>query len=88
MYFVLAGIVVFLFGGLTGPPNATVSTDLHLRHLYIVGHFHETMFGGYSFHSSHSHLLLVPKMTGRHMNEKLGKLHLAVCTYHFSYYRS
>jgi len=48
MLFVLGGIVVFLLGGLTGPPNATVSTDLHLTDTYfIVGHFHDTMFGGY-----------------------------------------
>jgi cytochrome c oxidase subunit 1 len=31
MLFVLGGIVVFLLGGLSGPPNATVATDLHLQ---------------------------------------------------------
>ncbi len=42
MLFVLGGIVVFLIGGLSGPPNATVSTDLHLHDTYfIVGHFHD-----------------------------------------------
>ena len=28
MLFILGAIVVFLLGGLSGPPNATVSTDL------------------------------------------------------------
>jgi len=44
--FVLGAISVFLLGGLSGPPNGTVSTDLHLQDTYwIVGHFHATMFG-------------------------------------------
>ncbi|MFN2216301.1 MAG: cbb3-type cytochrome c oxidase subunit I, partial [Anaerolineales bacterium] len=34
MLFVLASIVVFLLGGLTGPPNATIATDLQLQDTY------------------------------------------------------
>ncbi|NMB87251.1 MAG: cytochrome C oxidase subunit I, partial [Chloroflexi bacterium] len=50
MLFVLGGIVVFLLGGLTGPPHGTVATDLHLQDTYfVVGHFHSTMFGGFIF---------------------------------------
>ena len=76
MLFLLAGIVVFLIGGLTGPPNATVSTDLHLTDTYfIVGHFHDTMFGGYVFPFFAAIYFWFPKMTGRRLNEKLGKLH-------------
>ncbi len=76
MYFLLAGIVVFLLGGLTGPPNATISTDLHLTDTYyIVGHFHDTMFGGYIFPFFAAIYFWFPKMTGRRLNEKLGKLH-------------
>jgi cytochrome c oxidase subunit 1 len=76
MLFILAGIVVFLFGGLTGPPNATVATDLHLTDTYyIVGHFHETMFGGYFFPFFAAIYYWFPKMTGRRLNEKLGILH-------------
>jgi len=36
MLFVLGGIVVFLLGGLSGPPNATVSTDLMLNNTYYI----------------------------------------------------
>jgi len=76
MLFLLAGIVVFLLGGLTGPPNATISTDLHLTDTYfIVGHFHDTMFGGYVFPFFAAIYYWFPKMTGRRLNEKLGKLH-------------
>lgn len=75
MLFLLAGIVVFLLGGLTGPPNATISTDLHLTDTYyIVGHFHDTMYGGYIFPFFAAIYYWYPKMTGRRLNEKLGKL--------------
>ena len=76
MLFVLGGIVVFLLGGLSGPPNATVSTDLLLNNTYyIVGHFHDTLFGGYVFPFFAAIYYWWPKMTGRRLNEKLGKLH-------------
>ncbi len=76
MLFILGGIVVFLLGGLSGPPNATVSTDLLLHDTYfIVGHFHDTMFGGYVFPFFAAIYFWFPKATGRKMSEKLGKLH-------------
>jgi cytochrome c oxidase subunit 1 len=76
MLFILAGIVVFLLGGLSGPPNATISTDLHLTNTYyIVGHFHDTMFGGYVFPFFAAIYYWFPKMTGRRLSEKLGKIH-------------
>jgi cytochrome c oxidase subunit 1 len=81
MLFVLGGILVFLLGGLTGPPNATVSTDLHLHDTYfIVGHFHDTMFGGYIFPFFAAIYFWFPKATGRRMSEKLGKLHFWIMT--------
>jgi cytochrome c oxidase subunit 1 len=74
--FVLGAISIFLLGGLSGPPNATVSTDLHLQDTYwIVGHFHATMFGGYVFPFFAALYYWFPKYTGRMYNEKLGKLH-------------
>jgi cytochrome c oxidase subunit 1 len=76
MLFILAGIVVFLLGGLTGPPNATVATDLQLTDTYfIVGHFHDTMFGGYVFPFFAALYFWFPKMTGKRLNETLGKIH-------------
>ena len=81
MLFVLGGIVVFLLGGVTGPPNATVSTDLHLHDTYfIVGHFHDTMFGGYIFPFFASLYYWYPKAFGKRLDERLGKLHFWLMT--------
>ncbi|MCQ3935930.1 MAG: cytochrome c oxidase subunit I [Chloroflexi bacterium] len=81
MLFVLGAIVVFLMGGLSGPPNATVSTDLHLHDTYfIVGHFHDTIFGGFVFPFFAAIYYWYPKATGRKMNETLGKLHFWLMT--------
>lgn len=76
MLFVLGAISIFLLGGLSGPPNATVATDLHIHDTYfIVGHFHATMFGGYIFPFFAAIYYWFPKMTGRMYNERLGKIH-------------
>ncbi len=81
MLFTLAGLVVFLLGGLTGPPNGTVATDLSLNNTYfIVGHFHDTIFGGYIFMFFAAIYYWFPKMTGRRMNETLGKVHFWLMT--------
>lgn len=81
MLFVLGGIVVFLMGGLSGPPNATVSTDLHLHDTYfIVGHFHSTMFGGYIFPFFAAIYYWFPKATGKRLSETLGKWHFWLMT--------
>lgn len=76
MLFVLGAISIFLLGGLSGPPNATVATDLHLQDTYwIVGHFHATMFGGFLFPFFAAIYYWFPKITGRMYNETLGKVH-------------
>ena len=76
MLFVLGAMSIFLLGGLSGPPNATVATDLQLHDTYfIVGHFHATMFGGYVFPFFAAIYFWFPKMTGRMYNEALGKVH-------------
>jgi cytochrome c oxidase subunit 1 len=76
MLFVLGAISIFLVGGLTGPPNGTVATDLQLHDTYwIVGHFHATMFGGFVFPFIAALYYWFPKVTGRMYSERLGKLH-------------
>jgi cytochrome c oxidase subunit 1 len=76
MLFVLGSIVIFLMGGVTGPPNGTIATDLHLHDTYwVVGHFHDTMFGGYIFPFFAAIYYWFPKFTGRIYSERLGKLH-------------
>ena len=81
MLFVLGGIVVFLMGGLTGPPNAAIALDLHLHDTYwVVGHFHDTIFGGFVFPFFAAIYYWFPKATGRRMNEFWGKVHFWLMT--------
>jgi cytochrome c oxidase subunit 1 len=76
MLFALGAVSIFLLGGLSGPPNGVVATDLHLQDTYwIVGHFHATMFGGFVFPFFAAIYYWFPKLTGRMYNERLGKLH-------------
>ncbi len=76
MLFVTGALVIFLTGGLTGPPLGVVASDLQLHDTYfVVGHFHSTMFGGYVFPFFAALYYWFPKATGRKMNEGLGKLH-------------
>ena len=75
MLYVLGAISIFLLGGLSGPPNATVATDLHIHDTYfIVGHFHATMFGGYLFPFVAAVYYWFPLITGRMYNERWGKV--------------
>lgn len=76
MLFVLGAITIFLLGGISGPPNGTVTTDLYLHDTYwVVGHFHATMFGGYVFPFFAAIYYWYPKFSGRMYNETLGKIH-------------
>ena len=81
MLFVLGSIIVFLLGGITGPPNAMVALDLHLHDTYwVVGHFHDTIFGGFVFPFFAAIYYWYPKAVGRRMNEFWGKVHFWLMT--------
>ena len=74
-YYILGAILVFLLGGVTGPIAGTVSTDLMVQDsYYIVGHFHATMFGGFIFPFFAALYYWYPKITGRKMNDTIGKI--------------
>ena len=76
MLFVLGAFVVFLIGGLSGPPNGLVVTDMFLHDTYwVLGHFHHTIFGGYVFPFMAAIYFWFPKATGRMYNETWGKIH-------------
>jgi cytochrome c oxidase subunit I len=76
MLFALGMVFVFGAGGLTGLLLGTISTDIYLHDtMYVVGHFHLTMAAA-SFLASFAALYFwFPKMFGRVMDERLGKIH-------------
>lgn len=76
MLFSLGVIFVFGLGGLTGLYLATISTDIFLHDTYfVVGHFHLTMAASALFGTFAGIYYWFPKMFGRMLSERLGKLH-------------
>ncbi len=66
----------FLFGGLTGIMLAAPPLDFHLADSYfLIAHFHYTLFGTVVFASCAGVYFWFPKMTGRMLDERLGKIH-------------
>ncbi|MEX0717841.1 MAG: cytochrome c oxidase subunit I [Planctomycetaceae bacterium] len=74
LLFVLGFIVLFVLGGLTGVMIAIVPFDLQVHDTYfIVAHFHYVMIGGVLFPIFAGLYYWLPKMTGRMLDERLGK---------------
>jgi cytochrome c oxidase subunit I+III len=74
MLFVIGFIVVFVLGGLTGVMLASVPLDLQLHDTYfVVAHFHYVLIGGAVFPLLGAVYFWFPKMTGRMLNETLGR---------------
>ncbi len=69
----------FLIGGLSGVMIASVPFDIHVHDTYfIVAHFHYVLFGGSVLGLYAGVYHWFPKMTGRMVNETLGKIHFAM----------
>jgi cytochrome c oxidase subunit 1 len=76
MLFALGIIFNFLFGGITGVFLADVPVDIQLQDTYfVVAHFHYVILGGGIFGLFAATYYWFPKMTGRMMNELLGRVH-------------
>ena len=72
----LGFLVTFLFGGLTGVVLASPALDFHLSDSYfVVAHFHYTVFGTVVFAMFAGYYFWWPKLTGRMLDERLGKIH-------------
>ncbi|MGA4792496.1 cytochrome c oxidase subunit I [Nocardia sp. AB354] len=69
-------LVTFLFGGLSGVILASPPLDFHVTDTYfVVAHFHYVLFGTIVFATFGGIYFWFPKMTGRLLDERLGKLH-------------
>jgi cytochrome c oxidase subunit 1 len=76
MYFALAFIAMFIMGGLSGVMHASPPADLQQTDTYfVVAHFHYVLFGGSIFGLTAGAYYWWPKMSGKMLDEKLGKLH-------------
>ncbi|MDA8086372.1 MAG: cbb3-type cytochrome c oxidase subunit I, partial [Nitrospiraceae bacterium] len=75
MLFCIAFIIQFTVGGLSGVAFATVPIDWALTHShFVVAHFHYTLLGGTVFTLMAGFYYWFPKITGRMLSEKLGKI--------------
>jgi cytochrome c oxidase subunit 1 len=75
MLFALGFIALFVIGGLTGMFVAAFPVDWQVHNTYfVVAHFHYTLVGGSVFAIFAGLYYWWPKMFGRKLNEKLGKV--------------
>jgi cytochrome c oxidase subunit I len=76
MYFALGFIAMFIIGGLSGVMHSSPPADLQQNDSYfIVAHFHYVLFGGSIFALTAGGYYWWPKMFGRMLDERLGKIH-------------
>jgi cytochrome c oxidase subunit 1 len=76
MLFATGFIYLFTLGGITGVIVASPPLDFHLHDTYyVVAHFHNVLVGGSVFALFAGIYFWFPKMTGRRLSERLGKLH-------------
>jgi cytochrome c oxidase subunit I len=76
MLFSIGFLVTFLFGGLSGVLLASPPIDFHVTDTYfVVAHFHYVLFGTIVFAVYAGIYFWFPKMTGRMLDERLGKIH-------------
>lgn len=74
MLFAIAFLVQFVIGGLTGIMFASVPIDWQLTDTYfVVAHFHYVLIGGIVFALFAATYYWFPKMTGRMLDERLGR---------------
>lgn len=76
MLFAIGFVAMFTIGGLSGVTHAIVPSDWQQTDTYyIVAHFHYVLFGGAIFGIFAGLYYWFPKLSGRVMDDRLGKVH-------------
>jgi cytochrome c oxidase subunit 1 len=76
MLFATGFIAMFLIGGLNGAVLGVVPFDYQITDTYfVVAHIHYVLFGGAAMGIFGGIYYWFPKMSGRRLNETLGKIH-------------
>jgi len=76
MMFAIGFLVTFLFGGLSGVLLAAPPIDFHVSDSYfVIAHFHYVLFGTIVFAVFAGIYFWFPKMFGRMLDDRLGKVH-------------
>jgi cytochrome c oxidase subunit 1 len=79
MLFAASTVVLFVVGGLSGMMHASppINTQ-HQDSYFVVAHFHYVLFGGLVMALFAGLYYWLPKLTGRLLDERLGKVHWAL----------
>ena len=76
LLFCLGFVAMFIIGGLSGVMHAIAPHDLQQTDTYfVVAHFHYVLFGGSIFALTGGAYYWWPKMFGRLLDERIGKVH-------------
>jgi cytochrome c oxidase subunit 1 len=79
MLFAVGLLMMFVLGGISGVSLGTAPFDVHVHDTYyVVAHFHYVLFGGSVFGIYAGIYHWFPKITGRMVNETLGRIHFAL----------
>ncbi len=77
--FSIGFLSLFVIGGISGVMLAAVPVDIHMHDTYfVVSHFHFVLYGGSVFAIYAALYHWWPKMTGRMLDERMGKIHFAL----------
>ncbi len=76
MLFAVGFVAMFVIGGLSGVTHSIAPADTQQHDTYyVVAHFHYVLFGGAIFGLFSGAYYWFPKVTGRLLDERQGKLH-------------